>query len=590
MEPNVTIRLEPEGRNGSAFDLQRFILDPQPSAEQQTKVDVILVHGLTGDPVQTWGGKVENNGHVSDCWPAKLAIELKAKATFWTMRCPFYGLNVQEKTLGRNFEADAKDALSQFAGKLGGKPIIFVAHSLGGLLVKKMLDLDINSGNAGRIAARTHTVMFIGTPHCGSPHVRWHYLVPFLTNALGWSLAKLAYPLAVSLLGAGTGALVSVDIAGWFKWDLGSSAVIGAACSLLAWLSLRLLKVSRHLKMLNLGEPDLLDLAAKYRELVARWPIITLCFTEDEPLYKFFHIVPRYSADPGIAGCDPIGISANHIDMCKGTKATKIREAIVRHVEMASGNRAVFEDRLANIFCDERYESPLNAFTEKVNGELRFRKKFTDVPVQDQDNVRGEGEEKLRIGVRNAIATGDFKAGNGDLERARVSPFDVDGLVWSVWHEQQFTKLMRDLKMMAEQECKSWPGIWQSNEYSLMPFFRPLRTISHSLLLDRTDLGREKKDREVLLSFIEDASLALGLLSKTGADGNGRTRWLLLQLYCLLKTAGTIEKWFELIWDRLRDKPSPHCEALLQDYRTEFDTHLGKVESWLSQQRDINKR
>lgn len=574
---NVTIKREPEGRFGSAFDLQP--IESRAAEEQRGKVDVVLVHGLTGDPMQTWGGKVGKCGELHDFWPKELAKELNAKAAFWTMRCPFYGFNVQEKSRGRNFKDDAEEALRQCEGKLGDKPIIFVAHSLGGLLVKKML--DINSKSEGTIVEKTHTVMFVGTPHCGSPHVRWHYLVPFLTNALGWSLGKLVTPLLVSLLGAGVGGLASIDVEGWIKWDLGSSAVIGAALALLLWFARYLLNVSRYVQMLDLGEPDLMDLASKYRDLVAKQPIITLAFMEDVPLFKFLHIVPRYSADPGIPGCDPIGIYANHIDMCKGDKATEIRKAIVRHVDMAGGFRAVFEDKLARITSIERLRPPLNALIEKVDGELRFRKKFKDVSVQD--NLRIKGDKALRDKVRAAIVKKDFKVGNGELERARCSTFDVDKIVWEIWYEQQIAALARELKTMAEHERDSWNKVWQKGSDSLILFYRPLRTIAHSLLLDLKDAGAGKKDRELILDFISEARIRLKDLSKTGADGDGSTRWLLLQLYCVLKTAGLFDELSERITQKYpkgKEVPDKY-ENELEQLKDTFDKNLKKLENKL---------
>ncbi|KAF6826977.1 hypothetical protein CPLU01_09351 [Colletotrichum plurivorum] len=51
----------------------------------------------------------------------------------------------------------------------GERPLIFVAHSLGGLIVKEMLMLTDKYGEAcKRIASSTRALLFFGTPHRGS--------------------------------------------------------------------------------------------------------------------------------------------------------------------------------------------------------------------------------------------------------------------------------------------------------------------------------------------------------------------------------------------------------------------------------------
>jgi len=73
-------------------------------------------------------------------------------------------------------------------------------------------------------------------------------------------------------------------------------------------------------------------------------------------------------------------------------------------------------------------------------------------------------------------------------------------------------------------------------------------------------------------------------LSETKADADGRTRWLLLQLYCVLKTAGAIEAWSERIGREFpRGQQAPDCEVRLQHFKDNFDTRLSQFESHLAQ-------
>lgn len=57
-------------------------------------------------------------------------------------------------------------------------PIIFVCHSLGGILVKRALELSNDSTSAHADANRnvfvsTYGILFLGTPHTGSDAAKW---------------------------------------------------------------------------------------------------------------------------------------------------------------------------------------------------------------------------------------------------------------------------------------------------------------------------------------------------------------------------------------------------------------------------------
>jgi hypothetical protein len=69
----------------------------------------------------------------------------------------------------------AKNILNLLTGKgVGKRPIIFVCHSLGGLLVKQMLREGADSTNFRwvAIAALTRAVVFVATPHGGADLAR----------------------------------------------------------------------------------------------------------------------------------------------------------------------------------------------------------------------------------------------------------------------------------------------------------------------------------------------------------------------------------------------------------------------------------
>ena len=116
-------------------------------------VDIVLVHGLNGHPQNTWTAK---NGVF---WPQDLLpVTLKsAKA-----RVLVYGYNADVYTFGGDKSASS-DMIHQHAQTLltalstermseekDDNAIIWVAHSLGGILVKRALELsnDLTSKSA----------------------------------------------------------------------------------------------------------------------------------------------------------------------------------------------------------------------------------------------------------------------------------------------------------------------------------------------------------------------------------------------------------------------------------------------------------
>eukprot|EP00879_Flechtneria_rotunda_P004470 GHRR01004723.1.p1 GENE.GHRR01004723.1~~GHRR01004723.1.p1 ORF type:complete len:2002 (+),score=973.92 GHRR01004723.1:289-6294(+) len=118
----------------------------------------------------------------ADCWPSAwlaadlpgarlLSVEYKAPVTGWegeSLSLPDCGRLLLDKLI---------------AAGVGQRPVVFVAHSMGGLLVKEMLSLSLDepaNSPRGRLAAATKAIAFYSTPHFGSSMA-----------ALGWKLRHL---------------------------------------------------------------------------------------------------------------------------------------------------------------------------------------------------------------------------------------------------------------------------------------------------------------------------------------------------------------------------------------------------------------
>lgn len=149
-------------------------------------VDVVFVHGLRGHPFGTWrtdmSNKLEGD---NDVWPDVLLakdledndvparlVTLGYEAGMVSWSSPWPSLTLQER---------ARVMLSAlYAANIGrdrrhpdapARPVIFITHSMGGLLTKKMLLLEREQRERCRLptlADSTTGVVFLAVPHFGS--------------------------------------------------------------------------------------------------------------------------------------------------------------------------------------------------------------------------------------------------------------------------------------------------------------------------------------------------------------------------------------------------------------------------------------
>ena len=163
MSPSVLIR---EGPNYGIKELY--------NGGANASIDIVFVHGLTGNTYTTW---LHKDSHVH--WPSDLLKQDIPDA----------------RILGFGYDADvvklwnaSNGCLSNHAENMVGalvrkrertdterRRILFVAHSIGGLIVKQAL---IHSRGGVEKALRqveqyTAGVVFLGVPHCGADLAAW---------------------------------------------------------------------------------------------------------------------------------------------------------------------------------------------------------------------------------------------------------------------------------------------------------------------------------------------------------------------------------------------------------------------------------
>lgn len=183
-------------------------------SDDQFSLNVIFIHGLRGHPRGTWeaapatsGDSPKTHRSIKSLFKPRAAASLstgteQSQATkssskiFWPehylapeifqARIWTYGYNAD--VIGDLFQANNKNSISQHGRDLAvklerdigdEKPIVFVAHSLGGIIVKDAMH------RSEKCRERTKLIVFLGTPHRGSTYASWGQIVS--------NLARLAF-------------------------------------------------------------------------------------------------------------------------------------------------------------------------------------------------------------------------------------------------------------------------------------------------------------------------------------------------------------------------------------------------------------
>ncbi len=167
---------------------------PDGSITVEPRLNIIFVHGLGGDPISTWcheGGV--DDGHF---WLKGIAEEIEGAAVY-TLGYP---ADKAAWNTGWPIERAATAVLDKLMSsrelrKAPDARIAFVCHSLGGLIVKKLvLQAHLDRGqapNKGKFLDRIAGVAFLATPHAGS-------IIANVAEAAHWFVSKSVHDLKAS--------------------------------------------------------------------------------------------------------------------------------------------------------------------------------------------------------------------------------------------------------------------------------------------------------------------------------------------------------------------------------------------------------
>ena len=222
------------------------------------RLNVVFVHGLGGHAYDTWRRSTEG----STFWPVWLARDIPGLAA-WTLAYEAPPTNWFGTAMP--LQDRAKNVLECLLGcrELRGAPLVFVCHSLGGLVVKQVLRAAdgrrVYSAEAQAFLNSVKGVVFIATPHTGS-----------------------------------------------------MQATLLDKLRLIAWPSASTLDLVRN-------NANLRDLNVWYRNWSGN--IRHKVFYEKQGTTAGV-IVGDDSSDPGLLHVDPVGIDADHPNICKPTTLT----------------------------------------------------------------------------------------------------------------------------------------------------------------------------------------------------------------------------------------------------------------------------
>lgn len=154
-------------------------------------VDVVFVHGLNGHPYDTWTSEKSKI-----FWPGDLLPPIVEEEK---VRILVYGYDAGVTSFTDGVSKDkihnhAEGLVAELCAnrrmqKATERPIVFVAHSLGGLVVKRALIYSSGIRNnktehLRSIFVSTYGILFLGTPHKGSDLAEWGSRLEWICGAI----------------------------------------------------------------------------------------------------------------------------------------------------------------------------------------------------------------------------------------------------------------------------------------------------------------------------------------------------------------------------------------------------------------------
>lgn len=179
---NLGSSLPPPSNLNKPLASQRDDLHPAPGRKPKVEdlgfcefssgtnpvVDIVAIHGLDGHREETWmtgDGTLWLRNFLSTDLPNARVLSYGYDANTGDQEC------ISTQTMRRHADGFA-NALARKRREAPRRPIIFIAHNLGGIILKWALVICHNQRvtskcNLRNILVSTHAILFFGTPHSG---------------------------------------------------------------------------------------------------------------------------------------------------------------------------------------------------------------------------------------------------------------------------------------------------------------------------------------------------------------------------------------------------------------------------------------
>lgn len=276
-----------------------------PEENEMPLLDIVLVHGIEGGAPWTWRQrdtdterpfipqtlrqKIKNlreeivDQYSTCCWPLDWlvpALDLPVRVLALDFQAHWWrwGCNSPAESVGKSLPSHSQEMGQALeAAGVGERPIVWITHSMGGLLVKHILmedlqgmtsphdaleELDLGQKSCGSMARQTMATVFCSVPHHGSS---------LATSATTWPLSSLLQP--------------TTEI-----WEM------------------------------RTDNPLLKVIHESFLKLVREQQMAVLSLVESEPTQQVMrwwdvHFVTPYHADPGVG--EFCVVETTHRDICK---------------------------------------------------------------------------------------------------------------------------------------------------------------------------------------------------------------------------------------------------------------------------------
>ena len=147
-----------------------------------SKGNIIFIHGLGGDPWTTWHSENKTgNKHFWPFWLGETLEQNEINVNVWSFGYEVPDFHHVGETMSR---FDQASCLLEYleVNNIGDRSFIFVAHSLGGLIVKEVVRTAQNFPFYKNILEHIKGIIFLSTPHTGTQLTNLIENISFLTE------------------------------------------------------------------------------------------------------------------------------------------------------------------------------------------------------------------------------------------------------------------------------------------------------------------------------------------------------------------------------------------------------------------------